>query len=123
MNSIHTSWVERFYIILFAVLGPASEKNLTQSKGPNFSCEDKQQENLSRKKTLSYKTQMQPQSELDNFSDQSKGLHVGQNSLKCPWKGVYRRAVGKGTIAGFEIDSDSFTPVSHMQVLLMLRML
>lgn len=57
MNSIHTSWVERFYIILFAVfspaseknlLGPASEKSLTQAQGPNFCCEDKQQENLSR---------------------------------------------------------------------------
>lgn len=36
MNSIYTSWVERFYIILISVLGPASEKNLTQAQGPNF---------------------------------------------------------------------------------------
>lgn len=47
MNSIHTSWVERFYIILFAVFGPASEKNFTQAQGRNFFCEDKQQENFS----------------------------------------------------------------------------
>lgn len=47
MNNIHTSWEERFYIILFAVLCPASEKNLTLAQGPSFFCADKQQENLS----------------------------------------------------------------------------
>lgn len=42
----------------------------------------------------------------------------GQNFLKCPWKGVHKRTVGKGTIAGFGIGSNPFTPASRMQVLL-----
>lgn len=63
---------------------------------------------------------MQPQSVQDNFPGQSKVFHIKddwQHFLKCPRKGVHKRAVGKGTIAGFGIGSDSFTSASHMQVL------